>query len=95
MRREDPDKLLADVGRRIVELRHACGWTRDKFAEAIESSNQYAARLESGTANVTLRTLHKVANALGVRVANLLEAPSTRATPIRRGRPKKRARKPE
>ena len=80
------DRVLRDVGRRIAELRTERGWTQEDFAERAGWSWKYAQRLESG-GGMTLRTLVRVANALGVKPGELLEAPKSRA--VRRGRPRK------
>jgi transcriptional regulator with XRE-family HTH domain len=85
--RQDPDRLVTDVGRRIAELREAAGHTQESFARALGTTLQYAQRLEGGR-NLTLHSLAKVANALGVPVPALLE-PTTHRRPLRAGRPPK------
>jgi transcriptional regulator with XRE-family HTH domain len=85
--RQDPERLVTDVGRRIAELRQAGGHTQESFARALGTSPQYAQRLEAGL-NLTLHSLAKVANALGVSVSALLE-PTAHRRPTRAGRPPK------
>jgi transcriptional regulator with XRE-family HTH domain len=86
--REDPDRLVRDVGRRIAELRRAANMTQEQLAEALNASVQYVSRIEIGE-NLTLHTLAKVANALHVPVAALFEAPGPKAREVKRGRPRK------
>ena len=87
MSREDPDRLVRDVGRRLAELRAARGWTQEIFAERLGVTSRYLARLEAGKQNLTIHRLAWLANELAVRVADLFDAPSSRDA--KRGRPRK------
>lgn len=89
MEAEDPDTVIRDVGRRVAELRSALGLTQDKFAEALGVSGVYVRRVEIGRENLTLRSLTRFASMLGVRTADLLQAPLSRE--VRVGRPPRRA----
>lgn len=88
VQREDPDRLVHDVGARIAELRKAAGLTQAAFAEALGASVQYASRIELGQENLTLHSLARIANVLGVRVVDLFEPP-TQVRTVKRGRPRK------
>lgn len=87
---EDPDELLARVGRRIGELRERAGVTQRHVAEVLETNVSNYQRIENGEQNLTLRTLAVIARALGVKTQDLL-APSegTAAKKRPRGRPRK------
>jgi transcriptional regulator with XRE-family HTH domain len=61
------------VGERIAFLRKAQGLTQDQFAERAGLNRAHLYRLESGKQSVTLRTLKIVADALEVRVRDLVE----------------------
>lgn len=87
--REDPERLVRDVGARVAELRKAAGFTQAAFAEAMGASVQYVSRIELGHENLTLHTLAKIAGVLGVEAIELLEKPSQPASPAKRGRPRK------
>ncbi len=76
---ETPADVLRDVGRRIAELRAAQGWTQEKMAETLDVNLPYLQRIEGGRENLTVRSLTRVAHALGVRVAALFEPPADRA----------------
>ncbi|MGO8995548.1 MAG: helix-turn-helix domain-containing protein [Polyangiaceae bacterium] len=89
MAREDPDRLLGDVGLRLVELREGKGWSREDFAERLGVSVRYVGRLERGRQNLTVHRLAWLANHLGVRVVDLFAAPGIEA--IRVGRPPRAA----
>ncbi len=79
---------MLNVARRIVELRRAHGMTQEKLAEALECSVQYASRIEVGE-NLSIHTLTKIANAVGVPVIKLFEPPTTEVSVVKRGRPRK------
>ena len=76
--------VLRDVGRRIAELRHAAGLTQEQVAEKLGVSTRFYARIESGTANLTLRTMVNVAEVLGTCLAELIVPPASREA--KRGR---------
>jgi transcriptional regulator with XRE-family HTH domain len=82
---EKADKVIADVGARIAELRRDKGWTQQEFAERIKMEPQSVQRIERGT-NLTIRSLVKVARTLGVPTISLFEAPASHER--RPGRPK-------
>jgi transcriptional regulator with XRE-family HTH domain len=66
-----PD-IQAVVGERIAKLRKRKGFTQDQFAELTGLNRTHLYRLETGQQSMTLRTLKIVAEALGVRVTQLL-----------------------
>lgn len=87
MRPADPDRIVRDVGRRVGELRAAASLTQEKLAALAEVSLKYLQRVESGEENLTIRSLVRLANLLGVPVASLLEAPTSQRPRV--GRPPK------
>ena len=88
VRKLDPDHVMWDVGRRVGELRAGHGLTQEEFAVRLEITLTNVQRAELGR-NLTIRTLVRLANHLGVGVGALFEAPKTRRP--KRGRPRKRA----
>lgn len=87
MARENPEKLILNVGRRVAELRQLADLSQEQLAERLGVSVQYLSRVELGT-NLTLTTLTKLANALRVPVTDLLLAAGPQMK-VRRGRPPK------
>lgn len=75
------------VARRIAEVRVGLGLTQEAVAERLGISLKGVQRIEQGRQNLTLRTLVRVAQVLGVQVIALFEAPT--AKQVRRGRPAK------
>jgi XRE family aerobic/anaerobic benzoate catabolism transcriptional regulator len=69
--------LLADVGRRVRELRDRARLTQRALAERSGVSPRYLAQLEAGDANISLERLTDVAQALGTTLAALLDARSS------------------
>lgn len=83
----DPRTVIPNLGRRIGELREHRKMTKEAFAERLEVSVQYVSRVEKGT-NLTVESLIRVANVLGVGIPDLFTLPTT--PPRRRGRPRTR-----
>ena len=60
------------VGMKIQELRKKKGFTQDQFAVRAGLNRTHLYRLESGRQSITLRTLKIVADALEIRVRDLV-----------------------
>jgi transcriptional regulator with XRE-family HTH domain len=84
---ETAEGVTRDVGLRIREIRQGRGLTQEQAAERVGLSLKGYQFIERGVQNLTIRTLVKVATALGVRTADLFAAPASRE--VRKGRPKK------
>jgi transcriptional regulator with XRE-family HTH domain len=89
------NNLQRSLGRRIRELRSEQGWTQEQFAEFCGLHRTYVGHVERGEKNVSLSTVLRVANALGVRISALFgrgkePPPQAPATPsvsgVRQGR---------
>ncbi len=74
----------APVGVRVRELRRASGRTAMAVAAAAGMARSNYSRLEAAVHEPSLATLRRVAGALGVPVAALLEAPPTSSARWRR-----------
>ena len=82
-RRKEPEKLIEEVGTRISEIRVGKGWTQAELAGRLGVSLTYLRRCESGTANLSLRTLARIADALEVDPIALLERPHGTSTSMK------------
>ena len=70
MQREQIQKRL---GARIRALRKKRGWTQDVFADKSGLHRAQIGAFENGRMNMTLASLHLVAQTLGVRIVDLFE----------------------
>jgi transcriptional regulator with XRE-family HTH domain len=70
MQREDPRILF---GRRLAELRKAKGWSQEKLALESGLARSYLGGVERGQRNIALMNICKLATALNVVPALLLE----------------------
>lgn len=66
------DKTCAEFGRRVRKLREERQWSQEAFADRIGIHRTYIGGIERGERNPTLTTIHKIAQALGVKAAELL-----------------------
>lgn len=80
-------RLIKDLGRKVAELRVARGLTQERFAERLGVSLKYVQRIEAGSENLTVDSLHRLATKLRVTVITLFEPPLVRE--VHRGRPKR------
>jgi ribosome-binding protein aMBF1 (putative translation factor) len=65
-------------GRRARELRHAKGWSREVAAHAIGIHPVHLARIELGSANITIATQVAIATGYRVELAELFSSPRGR-----------------
>ena len=87
MAEEEADRIVADVARRISEIRLGLGLTQEGAAERLKMSLKGYQRIERGLQNLTLKRLARVAAMLGVRPMDLLSVPASRE--VRKGRPRR------
>ena len=62
---------LSNLGDKIRETRLKCGLTQDRLAEMVDISTNFMSLIENGR-NMSVETLMKIADALGVTVDYLL-----------------------
>ena len=80
--------MVSDVGRRVAELRAALGLTQAELAERLGIGAKHEQRIELAEFGLTVRSLARIAIALGVPIAALFDPPTT---PKRRpGRPRRK-----
>lgn len=66
------EDICADFGRRLRVLRTERGLTQESLGAAAGLERTYVSDAEAGTRNATLRTVAKLAKALGVKPSDLL-----------------------
>lgn len=67
---------LDSIGRRVAELRKERRWSQAVLAERMKLSAKYVQRIEAGRENLTVESLLRLADALGVDVVALFETPT-------------------
>lgn len=70
MQREEIQKRL---GARIRKLRLNRGWTQDEFADLSGLHRAQVGAFENGRMNMTLASLHLVAETFGLRIIDLFK----------------------
>lgn len=70
---EDNDAYLARLGTRVRMLRSQRGMTRKALSQHAKVSERYLAQLEAGKGNGSIVLLRRVARAIGVPVAQLVQ----------------------
>lgn len=68
----DPFRKL--VSRRVAKLRQQRNWTLERLAAASGVSRSMISQIERGQANPTLAVAHRIAQAMGMSLADLVEA---------------------
>ncbi len=69
-------QLLYRLGQVIRSLRTDAGYSQEQFGFAVGVHRTYMGHLERGTANPTMKTLHRIAEGLGLSISDLLTSAS-------------------
>lgn len=69
---------VGDFGKRLRELRKAQGYSQEGFALTVELDRTYIGGIERGERNPGLKTILRIADALGVPAAELFASKSNR-----------------
>lgn len=68
----DKVTLQIKLGAVMRARREALGYSQDTFADAISMHRAYYSAIERGERNVTMHTVARVAEGLGMRIAELM-----------------------
>jgi transcriptional regulator with XRE-family HTH domain len=80
------DIMAKYVGRRIRRIRQDRGLTLKQIESVVGISAAHLSMIERGMASPTIKSLERIALALGVRASNLIDIPPARAPePVRPG----------
>jgi transcriptional regulator with XRE-family HTH domain len=66
------DDILKRFGKRVRELRKAEGYSQENFAYACSLDRTYMGGIERGERNIALRNVEKIAETLGISLAELM-----------------------
>ena len=73
MPRRRDQQLLREVGQRVAQARRDRGWSQEQLSEAIDIQPTTLSRLETGDRAMSLSTLSRMAEAIGVGLGDLLD----------------------
>jgi transcriptional regulator with XRE-family HTH domain len=79
---QDPDVVTAAVGRNVRAERSRRNWTLDDLAGRSGVSKGMLIQVEQARSNPSIATICRLASALGLTVASLVEAPELPATRV-------------
>ena len=68
------ERTRAALARRLRVLRFVRGWSQETLAEVSGLHRTYVSAIERGRCNLSLASMTKLADALGVTVAELLDS---------------------
>ena len=68
-----PPPEAKSLGKRIQRLREDRRWSQDQLAEAADMDRAYVGGVEAGLRNPTLRNLLRLARALRISLAELVD----------------------
>lgn len=68
-------ELQRRLGRRLRDLRLADGLSQEAFADVLQIHRTYMGGIERGERNLTLKSIERIAERLGVDALELLQPP--------------------
>ncbi len=77
------DPLLAQLGHYPRSVREKKGWSQEQFAFQVGPHRTYVGAVERGEYNVTLLTLRRITQALGITLVDAISSTATRKGPRR------------
>ena len=70
-----PEKrALKNLAKHLRQFRLDRGWSQDVLAERVDSDRTYISDMERALRNPSLKTLARLASALGVRIGDLCDS---------------------
>jgi len=67
------DPLLEKLGKEIKKLRKEAGYSQESFAREVKLHRTYIGAIERGEKNVTVKSLSKLTDCLGIGLSDLFE----------------------
>lgn len=67
------DNLLIKLGKKIAEYRKEKGFSQEEVGFLIRSARNYIGCIERGEKSPSIKTLHRIAKALNVKVRDFIE----------------------
>jgi len=69
---QDPQEIKKTVGARVRQLRRRRGWNQEELAYQANIGRSFVGAIETGTKDLRISTLVKLANVFNISVASLL-----------------------
>jgi len=69
----ESDRIFVKIGARIREIRESQGISKQDLAAFCNFEKANMSRIEAGRTNFTIRTLHKISQALNTRLSSLVD----------------------
>lgn len=63
------NKLLAEIGNRLAKQRNLLGVSQEELADKADLDRTYISGIERGKRNISVFTLKKISDALGVEIS--------------------------
>lgn len=79
------DRLLAEIGKRIAEVRKSKGMTQERLAEVLGMEPTTISRQETGHRSMSISTLAAIADVFRVGLGDLLDGHRPLPTPVMSG----------
>lgn len=70
---ESTKQFLIFLGRKIREKREAMGFTQAEMGKVVKMHRTYVGMVERGEKNISIHNLRRFADALGVKVRDLID----------------------
>ena len=67
------NKLLAEIGNRLAKQRNLLGVSQEELADKADLDRTYISGIERGKRNISVFTLKKISDALGIEIHTLLQ----------------------
>lgn len=64
---------IYSLGRKIFKIRRECGYSQNKLAEIVDISREHLAKIETAKRTVSFDLLINIADALNVKVRDLID----------------------
>lgn len=66
------NKLLANIGKKLAKQRNLLGISQEELADKADLDRTYISGIERGKRNISVFTLKKISDALGIEITELL-----------------------
>lgn len=67
------NKLLAEIGNRLAKQRNLLGVSQEELADKADLDRTYISGIERGKRNISVFTLKKISDALGMNINKFFE----------------------